>query len=300
MRAFPALLAAAMATSLVAAPQDQAPTLEAWLAAIEQHTPGERDAPARLVGTWSRAELGGLVPQLTRVARQRNNPKWLAVTLERAALFHADIAMLNRVTGGYSLPPDDRYVVQFRDGRQVGYGAETFHWGFGRTLLTLLPPQAPADDYARRWYHATSAFLQYWRDYAELKPHLAQAHALFPDDARLWLYDGTLHEYFAEPEVQLVAAKVNDEQQKEAAVNPPNRLGAFTPSGPRPAPLVEDASSERATAEEFFRKALKLDPSLAEARLRLGRILGNRGQHANAVTELTRALADAKDDVLRY
>src|SRR5262245_31887236 len=194
MRAFPALLAAALAASLAAAPQDQAPTLDAWLAAVEQHTPGERDAPARLVATWTRAELASLMPQLQRLARQRSNRTWFATTLKRAALFHADVAMLHAIPGGYSLPPDDRSVVLFRDGRQVGYGGETFHWGFGRALLTQIPAQMPDDGYVRRWYEATSAFLEYWRDYAELKLHLAQGHALFPDSAMLWLYDGTLHE----------------------------------------------------------------------------------------------------------
>src|SRR5262245_40853657 len=161
MRALPAVLAAALATSLAAAPQDQAPTLDAWLAAVEQHTPGERDAPARLVAAWTRAQLTALVPQLMRQARQRNNPAWLATTLKRAALFHADVAMLHAILGGYSLPPDDRSVVLFRDGRQVGYGGETFHWGFGRTLLAQIPAQTRDDGYVRQWYEATSAFLQY-------------------------------------------------------------------------------------------------------------------------------------------
>jgi tetratricopeptide (TPR) repeat protein len=49
-----------------------------------------------------------------------------------------------------------------------------------------------------------------------------------------------------------------------------------------------------------FRRALQADPTLAEARVRLARLPAARGQHAEAIAELQRALAAQPANDVRY
>jgi tetratricopeptide (TPR) repeat protein len=64
-----------------------------------------------------------------------------------------------------------------------------------------------------------------------------------------------------------------------------------------------DIGSDRAElrrAESYFRQALALKPEIGEAHLRLGRVLGQMGHHAEAADELRHALTELDDDQLRY
>jgi tetratricopeptide (TPR) repeat protein len=63
-----------------------------------------------------------------------------------------------------------------------------------------------------------------------------------------------------------------------------------TPVTVQPSAPTGNATNERRSAEALFRRALRLDPSLSEARVRLAHLLGIRGRHQEAVTEAGRAL----------
>jgi tetratricopeptide (TPR) repeat protein len=63
---------------------------------------------------------------------------------------------------------------------------------------------------------------------------------------------------------------------------------------------VDSARSELRRAEAFFRRALEIDPSLVEARLRRGRVLGVLGRHAEARTELLQTIVVTEDPLLLY
>ena len=103
---------------------------------------------------------------------------------------------------------------------------------------------------------------------------------LFEHDADVLFLAGCLHETLAESRVQVALQ------------------GATVPRD-----VTFDVSSTRAElrrAEGFFRKALDASSDLIEARIHLGRVLGLRGQHAEAATELRRAVTTVDDPLLRY
>ena len=54
------------------------------------------------------------------------------------------------------------------------------------------------------------------------------------------------------------------------------------------------------TPNGFFRRALEIDPTLVEARIRLGRVLGLRGEHEEAAGQLRQAQAASTEPVLAY
>jgi tetratricopeptide (TPR) repeat protein len=58
--------------------------------------------------------------------------------------------------------------------------------------------------------------------------------------------------------------------------------------------------AELREAESLFRKAIKVQPDHLEARIRLGRVLGLRGEHVEAEALLRTAVADAKEPLLQY
>ncbi len=63
---------------------------------------------------------------------------------------------------------------------------------------------------------------------------------------------------------------------------------------------ISSRRSELRDAESLFRKALKAQPDHLEARIRLARVLGLRGEHAEAEALLRKAVADAKEPLLQY
>ncbi len=60
------------------------------------------------------------------------------------------------------------------------------------------------------------------------------------------------------------------------------------------------AGDSRAQAERLFRRALALDPALAEARIRLAHVVGDSGRHEAAATELERAARQPLPPLLDY
>jgi tetratricopeptide (TPR) repeat protein len=64
--------------------------------------------------------------------------------------------------------------------------------------------------------------------------------------------------------------------------------------------LIGDEGDELEKAERLFRQALERDPTRTEARIRLGRVLGRRGRHQDAIVELRRATKEADNRLLQY
>ena len=259
--------------------------LEAWLWAVSHHVPGQRDRAVELLAPWSRGELGAVLLELKPYVegrKPRSEVGWRTrgdteATLERAALLHAEIAAFHRTVRGYSLPPDGRYAVEVVDGRRVGGQARTVHWWFARQLLDLVRP----NDAVRLWYQATSAFLQSWDEDSELEPHLKRARQIFPDDAVLLLYEGALHEAYAEPRIQNLFERSGDA--------PPMHRG-----------IIRHASGERHAAEDRFERALRIEPSLVEARIRLARLRGLQGRHEEAAADLRLCLGKPLEPLWQY
>jgi tetratricopeptide (TPR) repeat protein len=123
-------------------------------------------------------------------------------------------------------------------------------------------------------------------DYPELEAHLAKGLDRFHDDPVLELFAGTMHEAYAGPHVQ-------------RSLDGQDRTPSNSRTGP-PAALPGSEQKERSLAESAFRRALKSDPSLTEARIRLGEVLSADGRLDDAAAELQRALGDTMAPRLEY
>jgi tetratricopeptide (TPR) repeat protein len=219
-------------------------------------------------------EKGGDPEQ--RLIRNKNH------VLKRAAILHTDVAIEalvgNRPRGRPAPLGLQEFLLLMPDGRAQGLAVDVGHWEFARSMLDKVRPAAARDDFVRRWYITTAAYLQ---AIGQLTPtHFKRGLELFPDDGELLFQAGCLHESLAEPRVQ--------EAMQSAAI---------------PSDLRFDVSSRRAElnqAEGLFRKALKAQPDHLEARIRLGRVLGLHGEHVEAETLLRKAVADASEPLLQY
>jgi tetratricopeptide (TPR) repeat protein len=212
-------------------------------------------------------------------ARQRGEENFI---LERAAMLHADVAMLS---GGQVFDRDvsrdaggsRRITISVDDGRETATYFGVLHWEIGRALVAEIRPRP--DPTVRLWYHATSAWMQA-HGYHENTDHLWEALRLFPDDAELRFLSGCEHESFARSSIQ-------------AAVRSVSLPPGFTLA-------VQSTAAELDDAEDQFRRALQARPDHVEARLRLGRVLLLRGRAPQAVEELRPAYAAADEDLLAY
>jgi tetratricopeptide (TPR) repeat protein len=207
---------------------------------------------------------------------------------KRGAILHGDIAMTRRIAteplaASPSLGPG-RIRMRMNDGREIDLGQVAIHWEVARMLLDHVKPSGadhvdPASDpMVLQWYRATNAWMQANEDYDPL--HLSHALTIFRADPDLLFLTACLHETYAASRVQSVLRS------------------AVLPSG-----VSFDIGAERAElrqAEEFFRRAVAAKPDFGEAHLRFGRVLSQLGRPADAVKELTQALASTEDELLRY
>jgi len=246
------------------------------------------------------------------------------VFLMRAIVLHGDAAILGirvapspdptappatRVTRAYApgmdveirpvvravapLLTNDTFIVS-RDGQVIGDSPSNWNWPFARSLVDLLvSAAAPASVTACRgaqclggsgkaaspaqqafvsaWYHATSSFMLLNGLYAEANPHFRQALETIPND-RLALFDlGCLAEGYGLAMQQVVRADASPQRQRSLGIPP--------------------ADKTNQDAERWFRRALDVDSTFAEARVRLARLLDVSGRHEQAIAEVQRALS---------
>jgi tetratricopeptide (TPR) repeat protein len=351
----------ALATRQVIVTTERIDRFAAWVKAVHDHEPGERDAAVDRVSSWSGDELRALwadaqfaaalmrklklthfeIPQppekvavlykpalLQRMraiacaaAGRLATPDCMAIRAERtldgelrefaadaaadrdrtgednyllrrAALLHADIEMIvNPVLEGVAsavprpLPGPRRVRADTSDGISIEVHEVGVHWEIARTLLSMIVPQhlqrpAPErDPMVRAWYRATSAWMQ--RVESHDSAHLDRARELFPDDPDILFLSGTLRETYASAEIQAAAHTV------------PPMPGGFEFD-------IGSVRSELRQAEGFFRRALAHQPDMAEAHLRLGRVLSLQGHDAQAIAELQQALTRLDDEELEY
>jgi tetratricopeptide (TPR) repeat protein len=310
--------------------------MSGWMAAVEQHTPGTADAPAHAVGAWPRSELrdffadltfflgvvedaNGLPPRkrpILRPSRPRpravlnairglakemaQRPDWDQF-LKRAALLHADIAMLvplERSSVQTPSPQADRpspeadplrrrrasssgrIIVETEDGLALDLEYGTLHWDIGRTTVESAARDPARDETVQAWYRATTAYLENEEQFAYAVPHLNAGLRLLPGDARLLFYAGALHEAFASGSVQAAARALESRADLKSEVG--------------------SVEAELELAEKFFRSALVADSQFAEARLRLGRVLGLLGRDDEATAQLRQTIPELKDSQLVY
>ena len=260
-----------------------------WLQAAATHVPGEPDEALQTIQEWDG-------DRLTRALRSVNDLRWtteLNADLERAALLHADISLLSRHTG--RPPPLEGGVgggvaAKVQDGRRVGSQPLDPHIEFGRKVLNALRPEDAQEMSARahQWYRTVAAdfAIRHWL--ADLLPHLDAARQALPRDAGIRFDSGCLSEVLASAQVQA--------GRPQAAR--PSVLSGLPPSAELPQ-AVFLVSINLADAEKQYRSALQLDPRLDEARVRLARVLAQRGRHRDAIN-LLKSRADSADPIVQY
>jgi hypothetical protein len=212
--------------------------------------------------------------------------------LKRGAMLHADIAM--RAPAG-SAPRSDRFrpgpvgfTLLMTDGQQIGLQDSVSHWNMGRRLLDRVrpvdsrsalktTPDPGSDDTVRRWYLAAGAFMSRTR---RIEPvHFERALELFRNDPDVLFAVAAVHEVFAGVRTQ--AALRSMKVPRDVTFG------------------VQSEGAELRLAEQLYKRALERNPALVEARIRLGRVLGLRGRHAEAIGHLRQGQS-AGEALLRY
>ncbi len=286
------------------------PKVEEWIAAVHAHEAGRADDAAKRIAQWSNEDLDFVLPhvhslvqivadeeratdvrspiereQLQRLARgirEKGSANRFAM---RGAMLHSDVMMLglapelkriNLNQARREQKAKRPVMVIGVDGQYDSFAIAQRHWPFARGVVSAVPA-ASRDDMLRRWFHVTSAYLLVRSRWGEARLHLLDAQAMFRDDPQIAFDLGCLYEARAAPRVQAV--------QQSART------------------FSIDLGSVRVNltdAEERFTRAIELDPTLSEARVRRARVKALLGRNGEAAVELRVALNSSSDPVVRY
>ena len=215
----------------------------------------------------------------------------LTGTLLRGLSLHTDIAIAER--NAQAPPGLGRAAVILVDGQETRSIGRSAHWPIARQIAAELatrarPEKARASPrgIAPPPPDAAMARLDL------LGMHLEVGQALFVDDPVLALYQGTLRQTFGDPRLHDYLRKRGS---TEGFGKPPlaSRHGATDRHerlGPVPTAVPNATRVELGVAERELRRALTLDPTLHEARIRLAHVLSRLGDDRQAVEVVRPAL----------
>lgn len=333
------VLAVAAQDSVLSRTLSRIERLRAWVEAIERHEPGAADESLLRVASWDRATLwrvwidSGAIVSLIRdprilvfytpieaepfsaifrtpqprlrtriVSYGRDELRQLQLIatevadrggedriLKRGAVLHSDIAMLGARLADSDperRPKSGTIILHSADGQQTGIDDAGVQWEMGRRLLDKVRPRGTrklgadpgGDETVRLWYLAGNAYMQ---AVEQLDPwHVDRSVQLFPRDPETLFLAACAREMFSGPQVQTVLASTTLSRD------------LFH--------LIGSEGAELRNAERLFRESLEQDPERTEARIRLGRVLGRRGRHQEAIAELRRATTGTKNRLLLY
>ena len=212
--------------------------------------------------------------------------------LKRGAMLHADIAILtpvaSRGAGSDVRPGPGGLTVFMNDGQQTGLQGLVNHWNMGRRLLDRVRPvdtkdglktvpNPKGDEDVRRWYVVGCAYMMRVRNIELL--HFTRALELFPNDPEVLFFAASAHEAFAGVRTQAVMRSIKVPRDVSFG--------------------VQDEDAELRLAEQLYKRTIERTPNHVEARIRLGRVLGLRGRHKEAVDQLRQGEV-ASEPVLQY
>lgn len=303
--------------------------VERWSRAVLEHQPGRHDSAVDMVNAMTPEDrkrlasgLDVFLRTLTKkvVTTMETEARRLAELgadasrkpgtnqfLARAAVLHADAAMIApysvsaapQVSAMGTVTPGG--IVAVDDGEYRGVVVSNWGWAFARRLLDQTQPGPAGDPFVATWYHATSAFMMQRGYLGEAAPHLERAMQLFSNDARIVFDKACLSEALGLPR----ARQALDDPRTQQALSSPYLQPGFR-SGAASNNVVSGKNSliskvqAEAEAERMFRRALSLDPAMAEAHIRLGRLYESQGRHGDAVRELTAGLSNNSNDVAQF
>ena len=296
--------------------------LDEWVAAVKNHVPGVLDQPAAAIAAWDRDALLRVrplvrawvdvlgatwrtrqmksvpLPEVERaeIKRMATAPDQLQANdfIKRAALLHTDVVLLAQLVPGAVPPPKPRsqmsllereeavplVIARGPDGRFSSFELGNLNWDYARDLLDAVTPAPEADETVALWYRTIGAMFASSYSFGEAWPHIERARVLFPNDAGILFGDAAVQETLASPRIQDYVRVTK------------------LPNGQRFL-FVESESYHLQVAVGLLKRALYQDPSYAEARLRLGRVLSQMGRHAEALAEL-QAVPPQQDTVVAF
>ena len=195
-------------------------------------------------------------------------------------------------------------LVLHNDGQVLNEVVASWNWPFARRLLDLLgvdkrrsgePNRARVlDPFVGAWYHAATAYMFATGSYGDVTPHLDQGAERLPEDAWMLFDRGCYAEILGLPMHQVLVPERNTVGQRTSGHNYGNGQGSSL------SVRIPPAEKTNAEAERLFRRALSIDPSLVEARVRLARLLDLRNRHEEAAAELKTALAGNASPVVAF
>jgi hypothetical protein len=240
---------------------------------------------------YTAPELRGLRAIANRISPD-GKPGPANDVVKRGAMLHADIEILappaRRPPADPDRPGPGGSTLWMDDGQRLGLFRRVSHWNMGRRLLDLVrpldstttlktSPDPGSDETVRRWYVASSAVMIRMRRIES--SHFNRALELFPNDPEVLFFNASVHEVFAGVRMQSVMRSMKGQ-----------RAVTFD---------VDSEGAELWRAERLYQRTLERNPTFSEASIRLGRVLGLRGGHAEAVEQLKQGLS-AVEPVLQY
>lgn len=308
--------------------------LERWSNAVASHTPRRLDegldhvmaltyedrraldAPMRIflsvLAGRGNVPVNALEKRIDALARGFRSRSGYEPFLKRAVMLHSDAAVAGErapqpmvdvpASPGLSVSPllATRRRTISRDGEIIGNVESDWNWPFARSLADAIHAIAPADPFVAAWYHATAAYMFSRLQHAELKEHLSSAARILPDDARILFDRASYFDGLSLPALQVLLRGVDLAAVRRAQRGqrlPPSTSAATRRATALDIPPKSDALRD---AEALFRRALRADPAFAEARVRLARVLIERGRYAEALTESDAALAARPSEAVAF
>jgi tetratricopeptide (TPR) repeat protein len=276
-----------------------------WVRAVREHQPGVIDQPLLQISQESAQSLDLVRQHLYEIVQvYADRPESVKVDVDkpearndiirRGAVLHMDIALLlPRQAAKFTLddlpahmdPYSGRMVrnqeeklVFSTDGEYIALRADTAHWWFASALLNQLLPHPSRDPFVPAWYRAVAAYFEGNNLFGSARYHLRRGLSTLPRDPVLLFYSGTMHEAAASASIQNVQT-TRPAMSRELKMQPPE--------------------TEWRAAERDFRTSVE-EHGPIEARVRLGRVLGLLGKHAEAASILRTVQPELREPRLQY
>jgi tetratricopeptide (TPR) repeat protein len=231
-----------------------------WIDAVRAHEAGTIDPPLREIANQPPRTFDLVCRTLNSALAANKNVQERNDIRRRGALLHTDIAML--------LPARAADFTQ----KDLTLGAPVdLHW-------QRIQPHADKDPFVAAWSRAVAAHFESRYLYGSAELHLNRTFIVLPADPVLLFYADTLYEAYASARVQSVPST------RPASVRELN---------------MPPAAEEWRRAEKYFRDSLKLGGPM-EGRLRLARVKGQLGDHAEAAAILRDVVPHLTDPRLQY
>ena len=317
-------LAALLAAALLAAAAENPEALrllDEWIAAVDQHVPGQRDAGLESVAAWSLEDIdlvrgyievfsGVRNDTASRAFRRRaiNRMDLASIReranemqarggfdgfLKRAAMLHTDTALVDpfitldeppkRKPRGARLLGEPEPIVDVisADGRVDSYTIANPNWQIAMDLLETLPAKPARDPIVAQWYRAIGAYFAEQDNRADAVRHFARARTVVADDPGVLFGEACLEETLGSPGIQNFAR----------LARLPNGMTLTAITSPR---------THFTRAEALLKRALAAKPDFVDARLRLGHVLVELEEYESALPHLAQVIAASKDPAMLY